>query len=432
VRRLIAWFVDHRVAANLLMGLLLLGGALMIPQLQQEVFPEVQLPMINVEIAYPGATPEEVEEGIVLAAEDAVRGLDGVKEVRSVAAEGVAVVSAELLLEANENQLLSDVESAIDRITSFPRDAEEPVVSIASNRRKVVSLVLHGDAPEASLRELAEQSRRALLGDERITYVELYGVRPPEIGVELDQTSLRRHGLTTQDVASRIRGASVEVPGGELEGDGGEILVRTDARRDDGDEIGEIVLLTGADGGVVRLRDVAEIEDAFRDTDRITRFDGEPAARVDVYRVGDETPTQVAAATRQHVRALQLPEGIDVHVWGDQSKVFSDRLALLIENGMIGLALVIALLGLFLQPRLAFWVTLGIPISFFGSLLLLPTTSISLNIISLFAFIVTLGLSSTTRSSSARRSIIAASAGWGSARRPSAGEPTSPAPCSSP
>lgn len=394
MKRLIGWFVDHRVAANLLMGLLLIGGGLMIPNLQQEVFPEVQLPLVNVQVPYPGATPEEVEEGIILAVEDAVRGIDGVKEVRSVAAEGLGVVSAELLLSTDENQKLSDIESAVDRITSFPEDAEEPVISLASNRRKVVSLILHGDAPEATLRELAEQSRRDLLADSRVTYVELSGVRPPEISVELDQETLRRHGLTAPEVAALIRQSSVQVPGGEVEGEGGEVLVRTDARRDVGDEVGAIPLLTGEDGGVVRLRDLGEVDDGFRDTDTVTLFDGEPAARVDVFRVGDETPVEVAAATREHVEALrgELPRGIGVNVWGDQSEIFSDRLALLVENGLIGLGLVILLLGLFLQPRLAFWVTLGLPISFFGAFLLLPATNVSINIISLFAFIVTLGL----------------------------------------
>jgi multidrug efflux pump subunit AcrB len=391
-RGILGWFVDNKVAANLVMLFLVVGGLLSIPNLEQEVFPEVTLPVVTVQVPYPGASPEEVEQGVLLAIEEAVRGLDGVEEVRSVAVEGVGVVSVELLLSADQQQLLNDIDSAVGRIESFPEDAEEPVVSLATNRRQVVSLIYYGPASETALRELAERVRDDLLGMDRITFVELSAIRPLEISIEVPREELRRYGLTLADISRRVDAASVEIPGGEVETEGGEILLRTAARKEVGDELRDVVVVAEPDGTEVRLEDIATIEDAFRDVDQAAYFDGEPAVRVDVYRVGEETPVEVSDAVHEYVEGQELPDGVKVAIWNDQSEIFRDRVDLLLRNGYIGLLLVLAMLGLALSPRLAFWVTLGIPISFLGSLLLLPAFDVSLNVISLFAFIITLGL----------------------------------------
>lgn len=393
-RGVIAWFAENAVAANLVMLVLVVGGLLTARDIAQEVFPEVTQPIVTVEVEYPGASPEEVEQGVVLAIEDAVRGLDGVKEVRSIAAEGLGIVAVELLLSADEQQLLNEVQSAVARIVSFPADAERPVVSLLEDRQQVISLILYGTAPETSIRELAERAREALIEDPRISYVELSGVRPLEIGVEVPSEQLRRHGLTLQEIAERVRATALEIPGGEVETEGGEILVRTSARRDFGEEVGDIVVVAGPEGSEVRLRDIATVTDGLADTDELAFFDGAPAARVDVYRVGDERPLEIAEAAREHAERLAaaLPEGVRVAAWGDTSEIFRDRIELLLRNGYLGLGLVLVVLGLFLSPRLAFWVTLGIPVSFLGALLFMPAFDVSINIISLFAFIVTLGL----------------------------------------
>lgn len=393
-RGVVAWFAENPVAANLVMLVLVVGGLLSARDIAQEVFPEVTQPIVLVEVEYPGASPEEVEQGVVLAIEDVVRGLDGVKEVRSIAAEGVGIVSVELLLSADEQQLLNEVESAVARIVSFPADAEEPVVSLLEDRQQVISLILYGTAPETSIRELAERAREALIEDPRISYVELSGVRPLEISVEVPREQLRRYGLTPAAIADRVRETALEIPGGEVETEGGEILVRTSARRDYGDEIADIVIVAGPEGSEVRLRDIATVTDGLADTDELAFFEGAPAARVDVYRVGDEKPLEIAEAARAHAERLAaaLPEGVRVATWGDASEIFRDRIDLLLRNGYLGLGLVLLILGLFLSPRLAFWVTLGIPVSFLGALLLMPIFDVSINIISLFAFIVTLGL----------------------------------------
>ncbi|MBW2377649.1 MAG: efflux RND transporter permease subunit, partial [Deltaproteobacteria bacterium] len=383
------------MAANVLMLVLMIGGLVTLASgLRQEVLPEVELELVFIEVVYPGASPAEVEQAVVLAVEEAVRGVDGVKEVRSTAMEGYALVSAELLLGTDKDRALNDVKSAVDRITSFPEDVERPTVTLPAFRQQAISLVLYGDVDEATLRSVAEDSRRDLLRDDRITYVELTGVRPLEISVEVPQAQLRKYHLTLDEIAARIRLASVELPGGGVKADAGEILLRTTERRDRGHEFGDIVLLSEPDGTRVHVRDIATVRDGFKDNDRRAFFNGKPAVMINVYRIGDETPITVVAAANEHVEKLQarLPEGLHAAPFYDAAEIYRDRLALLLRNARIGLVLVLLILGLFLEARLAFWVTLGIPISFAGSLLMFPAAGLSINMISLFGFIVTLGM----------------------------------------
>ncbi len=390
----LAWMAKNSVAANLIMLVLLIGGALMMSRVKQEVFPEFDLDLVMIQVPYPGASPAEVEQGVVLAIEEAVRGLDDVKEVRSTATEGMGVVAVELMLGANADRALADIKSAVDRITSFPEDIERPVVSLATLRRQVVSLVIYGDKSEAELRRLAERTRDELLDLPEITYVELDGVRPLEISVEVPQENLRRYGLTIDQVARTIRASSVEIPGGGVKTRSGEVLLRTSERRDRGSEFEEIVLLSRPDGSQVRVRDIARVTDAFREMDQEALFNGKRAVMVNVFRVGDETPIESAEAVKRYMEQNRerFPSGVELAIWNDASEIYADRVDLLMRNAMAGLVLVLLTLGLFLEVRLAFWVTLGIPVSFVGSLLFLPATDVSVNMISLFAFILTLGM----------------------------------------
>jgi len=391
----IAWMAKNSVASNVLMLVLIVGGIVTLASgIKQEVFPEVELDIVSISVIYPGASPAEVEQGVVLASEEAVRGIDGVKKVTSTAMEGQASTLVELLLGTDKDRALNDVKSAIDRITSFPEDAERPTVSLLSNRQQVISLVLYGDVDEATLRAVAENSRRELLQDPRITYVELSGIRPLEISIEVPQAQLRKHGLTLDEVAARVRAASVELPGGGVKTESGEVLLRTTERRDSGTEFGDIILLSQPDGSQVRVRDVATVRDGFREIDKEATYNGKRAVMINVFRVGNETPLTVSAAAKEYVQTLQdtLPEGLSAAPWFDTAEMYEGRLSLLVGNARIGLLLVLLTLGLFLEARLAFWVTLGIPISFAGSLLFFPPTDVSINMISLFAFIVTLGM----------------------------------------
>ncbi|UCF47357.1 MAG: efflux RND transporter permease subunit, partial [Myxococcales bacterium] len=261
----IAWMAKNGVAANMLMLVLIVGGLVTLAAgIKQEVFPEVELDIVSVQVSYPGASPAEVEQAVVLAVEEAVRGIDGVKKVTSTAMEGMGTITVELLLGADKDRALNDVKSAIDRITSFPEDVERPTVSLLSNRQQVISLVLYGDVDEATLRAVAENSRRDLLRDPRITFVELSGIRPLEISIEVPQAQLRKHELTLDEVAARIKAASVELPGGGVKTNAGEVLLRTTERRDRGNEFGDIIVRSRPDGSQVRVRDIAVVKDGFR------------------------------------------------------------------------------------------------------------------------------------------------------------------------
>jgi multidrug efflux pump subunit AcrB len=390
----ISWMARNPVAANLLMVALLVGGLIMALQIRQEVFPQMELDYVNVVVPYPGASPEEVEQGILLAVEEVVRPLDGVKEVTSSASEGMGSVRIELETGTNRNKALADIKNGIDRIPTFPEEAERPIVSIREIKIQALTVVVHGAVGEKVLHELGEQARDKLLSHPEISYVELQGIKPLEIAIELSQDTLRAHDLTLSQVADRVRRTALDLPAGALKTKGGDVLLRTAERRDLGREFADIPAVTSRDGTTITLGEIATINDGYAEIDMEARFEGEPCVLINVYAVGDESPTDVAQASKEVAQGLTktLPPGISVTTWGDLSEIYADRLDLLLRNAAIGLALVLVILGLFLEPRLAFWVTMGIPISFMGSFLVLPALDVSLNMISLFAFIVTLGM----------------------------------------
>ena len=390
----IAWMAGHSVAANLIMLLCLVGGFLALRGIKQEVFPEFTIDAVTVSVAYPGASPEEVEEGILLAVEEAVRGLDDVDEVSSVAREGFGTVTVELLAGTDLQRAAQDIQSEVDRITTFPEEVEEPEIRVISHRRQVLTIVLHGDVSRRALHQTGEQLRDHLLQDPDITQVEMEGLPPLEIAVEIPQENLRRYHLSLSQVAARVRDASIDMGGGGLDTESGEILVRVKERRDYGREFARLPIITTGDGSRVRLGDIAQVEDGFADTDRYSLYNGERAVMLEVYRIGDQTPIHISKAARRRLddyRAM-LPRGLEAAVEHDRSEHYAERVHLLLKNGGIGLVLVLLVLGLFLEARLAFWVMLGIPISFLGSFLILPVTGVTINMISLFAYIIALGI----------------------------------------
>lgn len=390
----IRWMTHNHVAANLLMLVFVVGGIILGPKVKQEVFPEVSLDWISVSVPYPGAGPEEVEEGIILKIEENLTGVDGIKQIKATAAEGVGRVLVEVQEGMDPDKVLQDVKSEVDRITTFPLDAEEPVIAKLLNRMEVISVVVYGELTERSLREWAEAVRDDLLTQPQITQVDLGGVRPYEISIDISEENLRRYQLTLDQVAQRVRRASIDLPGGTLRTEGGEILLRTKERRYLGPEYADIVVLTNPDGTQVNLRDIANVRDTFEETDTAAAFDGMPAAMVKVFRVGEQKPTQISEIVEKYVeeKAGTLPPTVKIATWNDTSELFESRMNLLVKNAAIGLVLVFLILGLFLELRLALWVMLGIPISFFGTLFLMPALGVSINMISLFAFILALGI----------------------------------------
>lgn len=390
----LAWMVQHKVAANLLMLVLLVGGLLFATQIKKEVFPEFELDMVTVAVVLPGASPEEVEQSLVLAIEEAVRGLEGIEDITATASEGAASVIIELMSSADRQKAYQDIQQAVDRITTFPGDAEKPQVSLSSRQREVMEVQLYGDVSEHTLRAAAEQVRDYLLSDSELTQIELEGARNLEIQIEITQADLRAYDLTLEQVASVVRASALDRSGGKVETSAGQILLRVQERKDYAREFAAIPLKVTANGTVLRLGDIATVRDGFEDTKVSATYDNQPAIGLMIYRVGDQTPMSVSEAARRLLpdAVASLPPDIQYVISDDDSEIYQQRLDLLLRSGFLGLILVLALLSLFLEFKLAFWVAVGIPVSFLGAFLFLPAMDASINMISMFAFIIALGI----------------------------------------
>ncbi len=390
----ISWMAKNPVTANLLMLLLLIGGIISGLQIKQEVFPDLTLDQVKITVAYPGASPEEVELGIILPIEEAIDGIDGIDKVVSSANEGMGTVTVEALNRYDINKLYQDIKNEIDRIDSFPEDAEEPTVWIPSIKRKVITMIIYGNQSDKVLRETAEDIRTQLLDDKDISQVELLAAKPLEISIEISREILRKYNLTLGQIANIIDKSAFDLPGGKIDTEKGEILIRVKERKDYGKEFENIPIITTKNGNTIKLGQIAKINDGFKDNDEILIFNNMPAIGIDVFRVGKQTPITVADAVYKHVQRLQhtLPAGLNITTEDDRSQIFRQRIQLLLKNGYLGLILVFILLSIFLEFRLAFWVTMGIPVSFLGSLLIIPGFDITINMVSLFAFIITLGI----------------------------------------
>ncbi len=388
----IAWMAQHPVASNLLMLLLVAGGLLSSQVIRRELMPDVSFDSLVVWVPYPGATPSQVEDGVAIPIEQALLGVDGVASVSVSVEAGWTWMRAEVEDGADIGQTLDAVKSAIDRLQTLPSGIERPAVSIMERDETVSSLVLHGPASLSDLRTVAEQVRDDLLALPEISKVRVHGIPEPQIHIEVAEEVLRRHGLAIQDVADAVRGAAVEIPGGRLEVDSGDILLHVDQRKERAFEFEDIVVLSRTDGTSLRLRNIASVRDGVEDSSWGSFYNGAPAARIAVYRVGDQRPLAIAEAVQAYRQRKALPEGLTLSLWEDRSEAYASRIDLLRRNALIGLGLMLLLLGLFLEPGLAFWVTLGIPVSFLGALCLLPGLGVSVNMISLFGFIVALGI----------------------------------------
>ena len=409
----IKWFSRNHVAGNLLMLTVMLAGLTTWFTLKKEIFPETSIDAMAVRIPYPNATPEEVERGVCVPVEEAVADLTGIKKLRSTSTQNMGVVTIEVETGHDVREVMSDVKSRVDAIDNFPEEAEKPVLEEILIKAPVMSLTVVADTDETTLRKLAEQVRDDLLtyqvppaenigdflayairGKPRISQIQIAGVRPYEISIEVSEEKLRKLGLTLAQVADAVRRSSIDLPGGSVRTEGGEVILRSLGKRYRAEEFRDIVVATRADGSVVRLEDVAEILDAFEDLDLSASFDGRNAVVVNIFRVGNEDTLALAGMVKKYVSesSQRLPEGVSLAVWNDQSSYLQGRLDLLKRNATMGLALVLIVLALFLRPSLAFLVALGIPLSFAGGIWLMPVMGISINMISLFAFILVLGI----------------------------------------
>ncbi len=391
----ISYMAGNSVAANLLMWAIIAAGLVSLTGLDREAWPTTPFYHIEVSMAYPGATPEEIEESIVVKIEDQVSGLDDVKAVKSVAAPGMASVRVQMDFDTDMARALDDIESAINRIQSFPAGAERPRFQEMNNRLSMMRLIVHGDVSERALKELAYQIEDDLTTRPSVSQVEVSGIRKYEISIEVPLHWLRALGLTLTDIADTIRRSSLELSAGSIDTRESQVRVRTLGQNYDQQDFEEIVLLSGRDGTVLRLGDIAEVRDGFQETDLIVRHQNQPAVFVEVYRADGEQVMDVATTVREHLAnevIPSLPDGVGITLWNDESQVYEERADLLLKNGILGLLLVLIALSLFLEIRLALWVVVGLAVSGIGALAIMMAFDVAINTISLFSFVLAIGI----------------------------------------
>lgn len=394
MKGIVAWFARNGVAANFLAILIVAGGLMAMGRIKKEVFPEMSSDMIEVQVPYPGASPEEVEEGICIKIEEAVQSLSGVKKITSTAAENMGTLMLELLPGEDASRVLDEVKARVDAIDTFPVEAEKPVVNEAILRRQVLNVAISGQADELTLKKLGERVRDEISAIPGITQVQLGNVRPYEVSIEVSENSLRQYGLTFDEVAVAVRRSSLDLPGGSVKTRGGEILFRMRAQAYRGREFENILVRSTPDGSQIFVSDVATVVDGFADIDNGASFDGDPTVLVQVFRVGDQSALEISKKIDEYIRISepQMPVGISLTVWQNDANFLQSRLDLLLRNGIAGLFLVLIVLTFFLRLRLAMWVAFGILMSFLGTFFLMPILGVSINMISLFAFVLVLGI----------------------------------------
>jgi multidrug efflux pump subunit AcrB len=392
---MIAWFAKNHVAANLLMITILLAGVFSIKSsIPLEVFPSFESEIVNVTVALRGSTPEDAEQGVAIRIEEAVQDLQGIEKITSTSVEGAATVRIEADASTDVRDLLADIKSRVDAINTFPVDAEKPVIAIAQRIRDVISVTIASEYGEKEIREFAEQVRDDLLRLPQVTQVALDAVRDYEISIDVNQSKLEQYQLTLSEISNAISNSSIDISAGNVRTDGGDVLVRNIGQAYRRDEFEKVVIKTNTDGTFLYLEDIAQVNDGFEETPLRARFNGQQGALIDVFRIGSQSAIDVADAVKDYIDERQdtLPEGFVLSYWDDDSEIVKSRLNTLITNALQGGFLVLILLTLFLRPSIAFWVSIGIPVSFMGAFIVMPFFDISINIMSLFGFILVLGI----------------------------------------
>ena len=394
MERIIKWFVHNSVAANMFMFFILIAGILTIPRIKMEVFPDISIDVISVSVVYPGASPKDVEDGICVRIEEKVQGLRGIKKISSTAIENYGVTSIEIIPGENIDEILDQIKMQIDAINSFPNSAEKPIVQKLSKTSEVITVAVSGNIDEKSLVSIAEKVKDEIDALSEVTLTQMGGKKPREIAIEIPEKDLKKYGLTFSQLSNIIRLNSIDMPGGSINTSEGEILIRSIGQARDGTDYGNIPIKSLPNGSNLLLKNIANIRDHFSDIDLVQKFNGLSTILIRVYRTGNQSALKISDSVKNYVSKLNqtLPSGIEVNTWNDEARILQGRIDLLTKNAYLGLFLVVGVLALFLKPKLAFWVSLGIPISFMGGFWLMPPLDLSINMLSLFTFILVLGI----------------------------------------
>ena len=395
MERLIRWFVNNGVAANLLMAFIIIAGALTIPLLKMEVFPEIEIDIINVTAVYPGASPSDVEEAVCIRIEERLQGLDGIKKISSTASENISSVNVEVLPGQDVSEMLDRVKAQVDAIDTFPEDVERPIVRQFVGSNPVLTIAVDGDVGETALNYVTEEIKDEIDGLPEVTYTSIVAKKEREIAIEISENTLRKYNLTFVQVSQAIRNWSINMPSGSIENKGGEILIRSKSQGYTADDFAAIPIITNPAGAIVNLGVLSTITDGFSETYELDiLFNSQTSNLITVFRVGDQNAIDISSAVKNYIIVKQknLPPGVNITAWDDEARLLRGRIDTMTKNAQYGLMLVVLVLALFLKPRLAFWVSLGIPISFLGGFWLMPLMDLSINMLSLFTFILVLGI----------------------------------------
>jgi multidrug efflux pump subunit AcrB len=394
VRGLIGWFATNHVAANLLMFFIIALGIYGVFILKKETFPGITRDAITVSVPYLGAAPQEVEEGVLLKVEEAIEGIEGLGEIQSVATEGMGRVTVEVLEGFEMGDVMDEVKLAVDSIQSFPGETERPTISKFTFSRGAINLQVYGNLEESAMKELTDRIADEVMALPEVTSAQVMGTRPFEVSVEIDEVTLREYGLTLSQVSQAIRAWSVDIPGGSIRSDSGDIRLRAKGQAYTGEEFENIILMTRPDGTRLRLGDVATVRDAFAEVESYSFFDGQRSFGINVMATEDESEIEISDAVRRYVdaRSATLPDGVKLEHWADGTFYLKGRMEMMLENMAIGAVLVFFVLGIFLHLKIAAWVLIGLPVAFLGAFMLMPVVGVSINVMSLFAFILVLGI----------------------------------------
>ncbi|MFT5521231.1 MAG: multidrug efflux pump subunit AcrB [Enterobacterales bacterium] len=392
---LIAWFAKNDVAANILMAVVVLSGLYALKNsIPVDMFPEFEISTVQVNMALPGASPEEVEESITIRIEEAVQSLSGIKEMVSRSSEGSSAVTIEVEDGYDVRQMLDEVKIRVDAINNFPDESERPLVTTPQRQFDAIALIISGEYDALTLRRYAEDIRDEVASLPGVTQVSVDNVLQFEIAIEIPELTLRKYNITLEQIATTLRRNAIDVSAGNLKTEGGDIFIRSRGQAYKAQQYAEIPILTTQDGTLIRLGDIAKLTDEFEETPLIMRFNGKPAVEIEIKRTGEQSIIDVTTKVKDYIEAKQgsLPSGLSMTHWRDRSESIKARINSLSTSAWQGAILVIILLALFLRPAVAMWVCIGIPMSFMGAFLLMPVFGISFNLITLFAFILVLGI----------------------------------------
>lgn len=393
MKNVIEFFTKYKVWTNVVLFSVVGFGLLFFYNMRYSSFPEIPPDVITIQVVYPGASPEEVEEGVILKIEENIDGIEGIERITSTSRENFGTVSVELIKDTDLEKALNDVKNAVDRISSFPVGAEKPIIFEQKFRTRAISVVLYGDADLFNLKYIADQFRDKLLATEAISQVNIEGVPNIEFSIEVSEENLRKYGLTFDEIARVVGATNINISGGKFDTTEEEILIRAYGKEYHAKELANLVIRGNRDGSVIYLKDIAKIKERWEDVPDKTYYNNRPAIILNIDKTDQEDILEVASAAKALVNEFnETSTEIEAFIIDDNTISLTERIELLVDNGIIGLTLVIITLGFFLNLRLSFWVAVGIPFSFAGMFIVAALSGITINVISLFGMIIVVGI----------------------------------------